>query len=358
MSEFQLSLLTIGLIVVAGVYLYGFWQQWHYRRSQGESFKSHPPESSRQAVPFKAQAVNTQLEDQGDPLLGPAGESGSSVADEICGLLNDATDYVVTILLKTPLSPEVLEALWQRRFDFGKSVQACGLNTGSGLWERMIPDSEQTYRAFRLSLQLVDRTGSVSEMRLAGFRDLLSDIAKQLQVEVEVRLPSVEQAVQRAQELDRFCADVDQMIGINLLTSGERKLFGTEVASAAERQGMSLQSDGTFHFADEFGATLFNLSASDGTSFQHHTLNQVRVDSLTLLLDIPRVSEPVRCFDKMVALAQELAKALRTTMADDQRVALSDGALAQIRAQVAATEDLMLVGHITPGSAQALRLFS
>jgi len=100
------------------------------------------------------------------------------------------------------------------------------------------------------------------------------------------------------------------------------------------------------------------LSASDGSPFQHHTLNQSRVDSLTLLLDIPRVDEPVRRFDEMVELARELAKALRTTMADDQRVALSDGAIAQIRAQVAATEDLMLVGHITPGSAQALRLFS
>ena len=46
------------------------------------------------------------------------------------------------------------------------------------------------------------------------------------------------------------------------------------------------------------------------------------MDSLTLLLDIPRVSEPVRRFDEMVALAQELAKTLRTTMVDDQRVAL------------------------------------
>jgi FtsZ-interacting cell division protein ZipA len=79
---------------------------------------------------------------------------------------------------------------------------------------------------------------------------------------------------------------------------------------------------------------------------------------LTLLLDIPRVSQPVRCFDAMVALAQELAKALRTTLVDDQRVALSEGAIAQIRVQVAATEELMLAGHITPGSAQALRLFS
>jgi hypothetical protein len=282
--------------------------------------------------------------------------AGSSDADEICGLLNDATDYVVTLLLKTQHTPEVLDSLWQRRFDFGKNIHACGLNTSSGLWERLIPESEQSYRAFRLGLQLVDRTGSVSELRLVGFRDLLSDIATQLKI--EVKIPSVEEAVQRAFDLDRFCADVDQMIGINLLTSGDRKLFGTKVASAAERLGMNLQSDGTFHLLDEQGATLFNLSASDGTTFQHHTLNQSRVDSLTLLLDIPRVNEPARRFDDMVVLAHELAKALRTTMVDDQRVALSDGALAQIRAQVVATEELMLAGHITPGSAQALRLFS
>jgi len=52
-----------------------------------------------------------------------------------------------------------------------------------------------------------------------------------------VRLPQVEQVLQRAQELDRFCADVDQMIGINLLAGGDRKLFGTEVAGAAETPG-------------------------------------------------------------------------------------------------------------------------
>jgi hypothetical protein len=289
-------------------------------------------------------------------LTGAGNDFDTSAKDAACSLLNEATDYVVTFLLKNPQTPEVLEDLWQRRFDFGKTVTACGLNTASGLWERLIPESEQTYRAFRLGLQLVDRTGSVSEMRLAGFSDLLKDIAQQLQV--EAKLPSVADAVQRAQELDRFCADVDQMIGINLLTNGDRKLFGTEVSSAAERQGMSLQSDGTFHLTDEYGATLFSLSASDGSAFQHHTLNQSRVDSLTLLLDIPRVSEPVRRFDEMVILAQNLAKILRTTLVDDQRVALSDGAIAQIRAQVAVTEDLMLVGHITPGSAQALRLFS
>jgi len=349
MSELQISLLAIGLVVVAGVFLYGQWQQWRYRRSIGAPFHDQRAE---EAPPGRQE--DKRAAGHGDPLT--AMPAVTDAAEGTCGLLSDATDYVATLLLRTPSSADALDVLWQRRFDFGKSVNACGLNAGSGLWERLIPESPQIYRAFRLGLQLVDRSGSVSEMRLAGFRDLLNDIARQLKT--EVRLPPLEDAVQRAQQLDRFCADVDQMIGINLLASGDRKLFGTEVASAAEHQGMSLQADGTFHLLDGHGVTLFNLSASDGSPFQHHTLNQSRVDSLTLLLDIPRVDKPVRRFDEMVGLAQELGKALRTTMADDQRVALSDGAIAQIRAQIAATENLMLDGHITPGSAQALRLFS
>lgn len=356
MSEFQLSLLTIGLVVVAGVFIYGQWQQWRYRRSLGDSYQTPPAESSRQIAPSKASTPDTLFDEERGPLGTIAGEPGSSAADSICGLLNDATDYVVTFLPKSTHTPAALDLLWQRRFDFGKTVHACGLSTGSGFWERLIPEGTQTYRAFRLGLQLVDRTGAVSENRLEGFRDLLSEIAKQLRV--EVKLPAVEEAHQRALDLDRFCADVDKMIGINLLAGGDRKLFGTEVATAAEQQGMTLQADGSFHFMNDQGATLFNLSASDGTPFQHHTLNQSRVDSLTLLLDIPRVDEPVRRFDEMTVLAKEMAKAMRVTLADDQKVALSDGAIEQIRAQVAATEDLMLVGHITPGSAQALRLFS
>lgn len=356
MSEFQLSLLIIGLVVVAGVYLYGFWQQWRYRREQGKAFDAQSPELAATFAMDEARGTEVLSDAAHDMLAESAANADGEAVDEACGLLNDATDYVVTFLLTNPLTPAVLDALWLRRFDFGKSVYACGLNTGSGLWERLIPESEQTYRAFRLGLQMVDRSGPVSDTRLTSFRNLLLSISDDLQV--EVRLPQVEEAVQRAQELDRFCADVDQMIGINLLAGGDRKLFGSEVASAAERQGMSLQADGTFHLLDENGETLFNLSASDGTPFQHHTLNQSRVDSLTLLLDIPRVHEPVRRFDEMVALAQALEKALRVTMADDQRVALNEGSIAQIRAQVAATEDLMMVGHITPGSAQALRLFS
>lgn len=355
MSEFQLSLLSIGGIVIVGVFLYGQWQQWRYRRSVGKPQAEARAEAVghvQHAAIFDAEAA-AALD---DAPAAPAAPEAPNAADESCALLNDATDYFATFLLKSPAAAAVLQPLWERRFDFGKSVNACGLNTASGLWERMIPDGPQSYRAFKLGMQLVDRSGAASEMQLDSFRELLEGIAAQMKV--EIRLPPVAEVARRAQELDRFCADVDQMIGINLLTGGDRKLYGTEVAHAAEQLGMDLQADGTFHALDEQGATAFNLSSSDGQVFQHHTLEQMRGESLTLLLDIPRVNDPVRRFDEMVALARELEKSLRLTMTDDQRVALNEGAIAQIRAQVTATADLMLTGHITPGSAQALRLFS
>jgi FtsZ-interacting cell division protein ZipA len=350
MSELQISLLAIGLVVVAGIFLYGQWQQWRYRRNLGADSQ----EVVAEPAPASTASRPVQREEAAD-ILAPMETSGKE-PDGVCGLLNDSTDYVATMLLKGPLDPGVLEPLWQRRFDFGKNVTICGLNNGSSLWERVVPESPQTYRAFRIGLQLVDRNGSISEMRLAGFHDLLQEIARGLQI--EVKLPPVREVLQRALELDRFCADVDQMVGINLLAAGERKLFGTEVASAAERAGLSLQSDGAFHLLAADGATILSLEATEGTPFQPLTLNQVRVDSLTLLLDIPRVQDPVLRFEEMVALAHQLAQAMRLTLADDQRVALGEGALAQIRSQVSSIEEMMTTGHITPGSAQALRLFS
>lgn len=352
MSEFQLILLLIGVIVVIAVYGYGCWQQWRYRRSLGKAFKEQIGEANpkKQHDSKLSPALN-------DPLAeSDAAHFIAEPAQEACAQLDEKTDYIVSMTLKFPHNAQMLDGFWQRRFDYGKTIQACGCNAATGVWERLIPESPASYSAFKIAVQLVDRNGAISDTRLADFRELLGDIGRKL--DADMVLPLAGAAIERARELDKFCADVDQMIGINILPSSERGLFGSEVARAVQQVGMSLQADGAFHLFDESGATLFTLSASDGTPFQHHTLDQMQVNSLTLLLDIPRVSEPVKHFDEMTLLAMEVATALRATMVDDQRVTLGKGSIAQIRAQVESVEKRMLAGGVTPCSAQALRLFS
>ncbi len=347
MSEFQLVLLIIGAIVVAAVYLYGLWQQWRYRRSLGREYSESLPVAAGKPLEAGAdEALDERL----------AQDAGQASSQEPCVSPDDKADYVVTLYFKFPLTAQALDGFWQRRFDYGKPVQACGCNAASGNWERLVQESSASYSAVRIALLLVDRSGAISDTRLNDFRELLGEIGRKL--DADMTLPLADAAIERARELDKFCSEVDQMIALNILPGGGRELFGSEVAQAMQQIGMSLQADGTFHQIGEGGATLFTLGAADGTPFQHHTLDQMRVGGLSLLLDIPRVGEPVRRFDEMTLLGMEIATLLRATLVDDQRVALGKAALAQIRAQVEAVEARMLAGDVAPGGAQALRLFS
>jgi hypothetical protein len=273
-----------------------------------------------------------------------------------CGLLGSATDYIALLTFSTPAGADSLLPLLQKRFDFGKSVNACGLNATTGSWEKVIAESRLFYSSFKLSLQLADRSGPVSEVRLSDFRDLARDIATQLDAEVD--LPDVATACARALELDNFCAGVDRMIGLNILPGGERTFSGGEIVQVAEGHGLFLQADGAFHFPDSRGHTVFSLCNLENNPFQHHTMPQMWVNGLTLLLDVPRVEQPTIRFDEMAVLARKLAMDLRAAVVDDHRVALGEPGIAQIREQVAVIENQMISGNVISGSPQARRLFS
>ena len=346
MSEFQSSLLVIAVIVVVAVYVYGWWQQWRYRRSLNRI----EPAARAGSEPASPQQTAALADGQdGEHFI-------TEGAPDTCTLLDERTDYIVSMTPKFPLSAQALARIWQRRFDFGKTLRACGCNVANGVWERIIPESSTTYSEMKIGLQLVDRDGAISETRLADFRELMGEVGRK--EDADMVLPLVDSAMERARELDAFCAEVDQMIGLNLVCGAERALFASEVAAVVQPMGMSLQADGAFHLFGQDGATLFTLGVFDGTPFQHHTLDQMRVSSLTLLLDIPRVSDSAQRFDEMTLFAMELATALHATLVDDQRVLLVKGALEQIRARVASVEQRMVQGGIAPGSVQAMRLFS
>ena len=369
MSELQISLLVIGIAVVFAVYVFSWWQQRKHRRRFSAAFKqAHEDALYRAATekPAGEELTGGQLEQSvpvdslhGKPLpVGhlPIEPPRVPATDGVCALLDAATDYISVLTFDVQAGADSLALLWQKRFDFGKSVHACGLNATTGEWEKVIAESHLFYAAFKLTLQLADRSGPVSEVRLSDFRDLVRDIAKQMDAQAE--LPDVPAACARALELDNFCAEVDRMIGLNILPSGERTFSGGEVARVAEQHGMALQADGAFHLVDVHGQTVFSLGNYEDIPFQHHTLAQMWVNGLTLLLDVPRVEQPTQRFDEMAVLARQIAMDLRAAVVDDHRVALGEPGIAQIREQIAAIENQMISGKVIPGSAQARRLFS
>jgi len=370
MSELQAALLAIGFGVIVAVYVYGWWQQRKYRRKFGAAFKASHADALYQesAVrPVEQVALEHMIEEAAGEVAAEAAvmpdaeTPAATLLDGSCALLDVRSDFIIELHLAEPGPAAVLDGLWQRKFDFGKPVQVCGLAlpgkmTTARQWERAIAESQTLYERFRIALQLVDRGGAISAAKLADFRDLVLGIAKQIKADSAV--PDVDETHRRATELDAFCAEVDQMVGINLVPPGERLLLGARIAQAAALHGMTLEADGAFHALDAQGHSAFSLINQDSKPFQHHTLETFGTPGLTLLLDVPRVENPAAQFDGMVRAAHELARELQANLVDDHRVVLSDNGLARIRAQIAEVEAKMHDNGIAPGSAQARRLFA
>lgn len=380
MSELQISLLGIGIIVVLLIYIYGWWQQRGYQQKYQEAFRQEhadilyaaSAEDARHSLnqdtyPESAEAQGTQPTVTQLQAAMPAAPSTSTVLDEQksanavlmesgCALLGDATDYIIEIKLDRPNGVEMLTNLWLRRFDFGHDITICGLNAESNTWEKVMAESTVHYAAFKLALQLVKRSGTVSELKLARFRDMVSSLSTKPADHVIV--PEVGIAAARALKLDEFCVTVDRIIGLNLLPDNRHQILGTEVAEVCEQHGFVLQADGAFHLLDKRGNTLCSLSSMDSILFQYHTLGQHGVSGVTLLLDVPLTEQPVQRFDQMVEVARKMAKQFKASIVDDHRKTLGEDSLILIREQITAIETKMTHGNIVPGSAQARRLFS
>lgn len=360
MSELQISLLVIGVFVVLAIYGYSVWQQRRYRRRFGAAFRQQGEDALYRGAPENPPENILGEAVPGQALPAEPARAGARVErrrwPRECDLLDAATDYVAVLTFSGPANAQALAPVWQQRFDFRKNVCVCGLNAATGAWEKVVAESPSPYSAFKLALQLADRSGAASEARLADFRDLARDIAAQRQADAE--LPDAAAAAARAAELDTFCADVDQMVGLSILPGGERTFSGSEISAVAAQHGLTLLADGVFHLQDARGFTVFSLGNYDNVPFQHQSLDQMRVNGLTLLLDVPRVEQPARRFDEMAVLARQLAMGLHAAVVDDHRVALGEPGITRIREQVAAIESRMLAYPIVPGSPQARRLFS
>ena len=371
MSELQAALLSIGLGVIIAVYAFGWWQQRSYRRKFGTAFNANHTDALYQSGdtgPAARIRLTSSAEPAGDATdreIVTAAEitevsavelSATSLLDDSCALLDARSDFIIELSLSEPSHAAVLDGLWQRKFDFRKPVQVCGLTLGTKKWERVIAESQVLYSRFRIALQLVDRGGAISETKLADFKDLVLGVAGHIKADTTV--PGIRETYHHALEMDAFCAEVDQMVGVNMVPPGTRLLRGGKIAQAGSLLGMTLEADGAFHLLDAQGRTLFSLINQDSKPFQHLTLETSSTAGITLLLDVPRVEDPGQQFDRMMHVARELARELQLNMVDDHRVALSEKGLALIRTRINDVELKMCAKGITPGSSQARRLFS
>ena len=228
---------------------------------------------------------------------------------------------------------------------------------GPGLpWQVLDITMSGPWQEIAACMLIANRSGAATRADAETFLRSAEQVAAGLPAACE--LPDAVAEAARAEALDRFCADLDVQIGLTILKSDEGQILGTRLRGVAEAAGFRLTPAGQFDYMqDETGATLYALQNYKQEPFTVEGLRMLTTPGIVLLLDVPRVADPVRVFDQMRMVAKRMTQSLEGVLVDDNRRPLNDASLAAIRAQVQATATALSEAHIDPGGVRAVRLF-
>jgi len=238
----------------------------------------------------------------------------------------------------------------------GKPVRWLALPLGSPGWEDLSTQSGKRYLEVQAVMQLADRDGPAGKDDLAALCELAHELARQH--DWQVRCDDMTEASARAQSLDKFCADVDVQIGLNIIARGTAMLPIARMRREAEAAGMRLSDGGVYQLLDSRGEVLFMLGNREHGAFARDNPHEPETKGVTLLFDVPRVPDGVKNFDVMVTLGRKLAHEAGGLLVDDNLRPLTDTGIEKIRAQLTQIYARMEARGLAAGSRLALRLFS
>ena len=314
------------------------------------------------AEPEQAEPVAAAA-DAPEPVVAPAAKvEPVAVKEEIAvpdvpvELLDPRIEYIVAMeMIEAVPVRQILASQRETLLKVNKPVHWIGFNETTREWVPLRGEEELSVRRLRIGLQLVNRLGPLASADLVGFTAAMQALADDLTAVADM---PAEPVLDQAAAIDRFCADVDLEIGLNLVSRGIA-FPGTKIRALAEAAGMVLGVGGMFTRYDDDGQPQFSLQNYENTPLTADGLRNLSTHGLTFLLDVPCVDHGERVFQQMTELAKRFADTLQGALVDDNRQPLGEAQLEHIRREfIGKPQAVMRQYGIAAGSAQSRRLFS
>ncbi|MBI3432671.1 MAG: cell division protein ZipA C-terminal FtsZ-binding domain-containing protein [Hydrogenophilales bacterium] len=394
MSDLQIGLLVVGATVVAAVLVFNWIQERRFRKQANAAFQVPVAD-----VLMQDAAVPRETHERLEPSLhAPAFDAEAEIGDEGPDVPIDierpmgepphgdvapvARPAAVPSAERRPAGPPpavppapydelieyrarigsdgVVASVFAEAFNqtrtLGKAVRWLGLPVGATAWEDIQPWRDARYQQVAVTIQLADRNGAVQEEQLAALCDVLQTTAQTHGL--RLACDDMVDALERAQAIDRFCVDVDVLIGLNVVARGEGAVNLTRIVREAESCGMVLGGDGVFQLLDSRGEPLYALCNHDAEPFAVEAMEGQTSQGVTLQFDVPRVPDGLKVFDGMVAFGRKLANETGGILVDDNLRPLTDTGIEKIRSQLVHIYERMEARGVPSGSRRSLRLFS
>ena len=182
-------------------------------------------------------------------------------ASRVDPVLESVVDFRRFLLVEPVPAHKLLVAI-EDAGQLGKPVRWMGLIDGEG-WQPITP-ARHTVTARFAPVCNWPTAKAAGRNPVAGVRADRARLAADIGANVE--LPQRQPALQAAGELDAFCAEVDVLIGLNIV-SRDGAVPGNQNPLAVRSRGMELADDGLFHYRNENGQTLFSMCNLGQESF-------------------------------------------------------------------------------------------
>ncbi|MER1966155.1 cell division protein ZipA C-terminal FtsZ-binding domain-containing protein [Castellaniella sp. GW247-6E4] len=337
MSDLQILLISIGLVLIAAVVLYNWWQDWRVRRSMQARF----PEGERDPLMQDAPARREPGIWAGEHPTPAGGSDDAAEADETC-------EAVIDIAFGHPVPGETLAGALQSVARVGRKPVRIFAETDSGGHRARLREGE-SYVSMQLAVVLANRSGPLTDIEWSHLWTLAQNLAERFDGVIEA--PEQEAALARAQALDARCAEMDAQVGLILQLSQARSrqaivemATGVGFLPHGERWAW-MAENGLPRFVMQF-----EEGASEAVEQAHH-----RVD---LVLDVPNSVPDDEAFSRMMAVGRDLAARLGASLLDDQGRTLSDSAAPAIDRQISGLYDQLDKAGFLAGTERAARVFS
>ncbi|MDR1463248.1 MAG: ZipA [Azoarcus sp.] len=372
MDTLQIALIVAGIAVVAAIVIYNKWQEGRHRRHAELVF----PGTLRDTLlerdtesGFSAGQDEQAAETDGG---GEARSNGPPMAEDkksalsrqsqksrsqppLPDRLDSRLDCCIRIEAVEPIDVPRLWATQTEIFDdVTRTLRWYAFDDRANHWRRINANTTGAHHWFLAALQVVDRDGVVSENDFLRYARGMQKLADHFHA-VPAGIPSRIEVLGNARALDRFCAEVDVQIAVNVVS--EKAMGGARIFSLAEAEGLRLEGDGAFHARASDSRTLYVLSNGENPPFERATLAAIQTKHLSLILDLPRVIDAASEFEDMMRFASHIAKTLGASVVDDNWQPFGAESLEAIRNRVRRYQMRMNEEGIPPGGSLARRLF-
>lgn len=356
MSDLQLALAALGVALVAAVVLYNAWQERRARLRAEETFRGGPADALLDPVRERREPVIGELpaEEPGEAVAAPAPAPGGQAPPPAPAgrpsAISSRIDTIALVLADEPVTRAQLEPLLNALESHATPVHVEGLVEEQ--WTPVEDSPRDGWRELRAALQLASRKGPVSEEEVESFNEAVMRFAASANA-VSQR-ESAAAAAARSRELDRFCAETDIEVALNVVGRSGATFALARVRSLALEAGFAETASGDFARRGPDGAVAMTLRLHDGEPRREAGY----ATGLTFALDVPHVAGPVAALEEMGRVAGEFGAALGGELVDDERRPLGASGLAAIAKSLEAVVRRMEAQGIPAGGALARRLFS